>query len=259
MRAFEAVRAGARDLARAPSATAAAVVAALAASLGLRTALARARFDVAAAFDGRAAPGDALAHAGATLLLGLLGTSLLVEAARAVALCAYAGPRGAPVFWLGMRRVAAMISVGAVEATVYLSLAYGVAAVCARAGVLGTTPAARAAVASLACAPALALAAPLWLSARVAIVLTARGVEAAPALVHGFDLTLRRLPSLARLGAAWVAATLPLGLAAAALVWAAPGAAALQLTHAVFLQLAILLGYAALGSVVGRDARLSTG
>ena len=68
--------------------------------------------------------------------------------------------------------------------------------------------------------------------------------------MHGYDLTLRRFPSLVRLGARLTLMTLP--LVALALFMPAPFAA-------VCVALASLWSYAALSALVGSDPRLSGG
>jgi len=119
--------------------------------------------------------------------------------------------------------------------------------------------------AALLAAPALGLLLVMFVAARVALVLAARGLAPARALVHGFDVVFRRLPSLVRLGGALVVYTLPL-TALALLLRVAAAFAHQGLLAAVgrslslaLLELAALVGYAALANLVGRDPRLTTG
>jgi hypothetical protein len=116
---------------------------------------------------------------------------------------------------------------------------------------------------ALVTAPVLMLVLWLFAAARVALVLAARGVPPAAALVHGLDVVLRRLPSLVRLSGAIAWYPLPLTVPALVLRAAgaqAGGAAALcRGLSLAFFELAALVGYAALANLVGRDPRLTTG
>src|SRR5205823_1127435 len=108
--------------------------------------------------------------------------------------------------------------------------------------------------AALIAAPALFLILVMFAAARVALVLVARGLPPARALVHGFDVVLRRLPSLLRLLAALLVWTLPLTLPAAALRIGASMAHEGLLTamsralSLALAELAALIGYAALAN-----------
>jgi hypothetical protein len=150
-----------------------------------------------------------------------------------------------------------MVSVAVVELTVEGMLLLGAAMVIIR---RAPTPA----MATLMFAPALILCAGMFLAARVATCLAARGLRPAPALVHGFDVIARRFPSLVRLGARLLLATLPLLAAAIGLAVIAarvnPRLALIAtLLRAGCLGLAWLWAYAALSEWLGRDSRLVTG
>jgi hypothetical protein len=261
-RARDAVVDGLRSLARAPAVTAAATLAAVVAALAPAAAARRAATLVEHA--ARTGGGGALGAAALTLGVGLAFASLLVEVALAAALSAYAAPGALPgprALALGLRRAPALITLGAVEATVYVTLVTALALALPPPGHAPSTAAA-AALDALGAAPALALAAVLFASTRVAVVLVARGVPAAPSLASGLDVALRRLPSLVRLGALLCGATLPLVLAgglAALCAWRAVDSAPFASVAAACLQLAALWSYAALSALVGRDPRLVTG
>ncbi|MGZ3429631.1 MAG: hypothetical protein ACXVCV_23435, partial [Polyangia bacterium] len=98
--------------------------------------------------------------------------------------------------------------------------------------------------------PSLALALAVFAASRVAQTVIARGLPPAAALAHGYDLLLRRFPSLVRLALAGTIATSP--LVAAALWMPFPLGAALAGAAALWL-------YAALATLVGRDGRLALG
>src|SRR5262249_45629739 len=123
MTSWQAVRAGARDLRAWPAVNAAAILAGLTATLAGRAATRKVAMALAAA-GSRGAP-ESLGLALATLLVGGALATLLLDLARAGALCAYAAPSPArPCFslrplWQGVMRVPAMITVGAVEAVIY--------------------------------------------------------------------------------------------------------------------------------------------
>jgi hypothetical protein len=244
------IREGLKDLWRARVATGIAWLAALAAALALEAAFRTAVLDLRRL----ASLGDVF-HALMVMMFGALVGSLLLDTARALTLVAVSHP-GQPFLALGLTRVPALITVTAVEATVEMFLLLGVARV-----VPSHSPLAAAFVA----APALFLCAVMFAAARVAMVLAARGLRPALALLHGFDVVMRRLPSLLRLFGAWFLWTLPLTLPAAFLrilaLMARDGLAtamARSLSLALF-ELAALVGYAALANLVGRDGRLTTG
>jgi hypothetical protein len=137
-----------------------------------------------------------------------------------------------------------MISVRAVELTIYFALVLGVAFA------LVAAPARAAWPLVLAVFPAVALALVTFAAARVAQTVIARGLPPAVALAGGFDVVFRRLPSLTRLGVFGALVTAPFWITAALMPFplgsALVGAAALWL-------------YAALSAAVGADARLATG
>jgi hypothetical protein len=252
------VRQGLDDLARAWPATLTAWLASLAAALAVEAALRQAGGDVRGAL-GDNGIGDLL-HAMLVVLLGAAVGSLLLDSARSLALTAYARP-GQPWLAAGFSRVPALITVTAVEITVEGFLLLGLA-------LLGPTLLAAHAplMGALAAAPALFLMLIMFGAGRVGVVLAARGLRPAFALLHGFDVVLRRLPSMVRLFAAVALYTLPLVLPAivlrlaAALTheWTLTASLARVLSLALF-ELAALVGYAALGNLVGGDPRLTTG
>lgn len=244
MRARTAVARGWRELWRAPAATLLALAGALAAALAMRAAWLRAGETLEAGEPGRALW---------TMLAGSGLAALLADATRAAALVAYAGPSRpfARTVALGLRYTPAMISVRAVELTVYLALALGELFVLARGlpGVAGD-PAPAALVATLCLAPALLLGTIVWAASRVAQTVIARGLPPAAALAHGYDVTLRRFASLARL--ALVALPLTVPFLIVALVVPAPLGGLVSGLPALWL-------YAALATLVGADSRLALG
>ncbi len=237
-----AIARGWHELWRAPAPTFLALAGALAAALAVRAAWLRA---------GEALDADRPGRALWTLLAGSGAAALLADATRAAALSAYAGaPRSlARTVALGLRRTPAMISVRAVELLVYVTLAFGEAFVLVRAlPPVGPDPTREALAAALCLAPALALALVVFVASRVAQTLIARGLPPAPALAHGYDVVLRRFPSLARLGLFAVACTAPFWIIA----FLAPAP-----LDGLVLGLAALWLYAALAALVGRDGRLA--
>jgi hypothetical protein len=235
---------GARELWRAPVPTLAAVAGCLTAALAARAAWLCAAQALAAERPGRA------------LVVWLVGASvaaLLVDVTRAAALTAYAGPPRplGQTLALGLRRTPGMISVRAVELLIYLALGLGDLFVLAR-GLppVGADPTRQALVAALLLLPSLALALIVFLASRVAQTLVARGLLPAAALAHGYDVALRRFPSLARLALVGAIAVAP--FVAAALWMPFPLRAALGGVATLWL-------YAALSVLVGCDGRLSTG
>ena len=244
LRARSALARGWHELWRAPAPTFLALAGALTGALCARAAWLRAGQTFAADRPGRAL---------VTLLAGTGAAALLADATRAAALSAYAGaPRSfAATVALGLRRTPAMISVRAVELLVYLALGLGELFVLARAlPALGRLPAREALVGALCLLPALALALVVFTASRVAQTLVARGLPPAPALAGGYDVVLRRLPSLARLGLF-------------ALLIAAPGWISAPFLPAplggLVVGFAALWLYAALATLVGRDGRLALG
>lgn len=239
-----AVARGARELVRAPAVTLAAILGTLVGALAARAALVRAAEALAAGRPGRAA---------ATWLVGMSVAALVVDVTRAAALVSYAGPPRPLGRTLGLAlvRTPAMITVRAVELTVYFALGLGVAFVLLR-GLHGLAhpPLREAWAAAWATLPAAALALGVFSASRVAQTMIARGLPPAVALAHGYDVTARRLPSLVRLASFGGLVTAPLLVAGALLPFplgvACAGVAALWL-------------YAALTVVVGADARLSSG
>jgi hypothetical protein len=238
------------DLQRSKLATALAWLGAFTAALAVEVAFAEAAHDLRHVSQ----IGDLL-HALLALLLGAAVGSLLFDIARSFALTAYAHP-GQPFIALGLRRVPALITLTAVEATVQLFLLLGLLLALPRHAPLA---------AALLAAPVLCLLLFLFAAARVGLVLCARGVRPALALLHGFDVVARRFPSLLKLFLQVVLYTLPLTIPALALRLAAAFAHEsiiniLSRTLALaLLELAALVGYAALGNFVGRDPRLTTG
>ena len=239
-----AIRRGARELWRAPAPTLAALVGTMTAALAARAAWLRAGQALLAERPGRA------------VFIGLVGASvaaLLVDVTRAAALTAYAGPPRSlgRTLALGLVRTPAMISVRAVELLIYFALALGDLFLLARGlARVGADPTAQALAAATLLLPSLVLALVVFAASRVAQTVIARGLPAAVALVHGYDVVLRRFPSLARLALAGVIVAAPLLVAAAVLPF--PLGAALAGLAALWL-------YAALAILVGRDGRLSSG
>jgi hypothetical protein len=216
---------------------------------------------IAGALAGRAA----LVRAGAALLavrpalavaIWLCGASvaaLLVDITRAMALTAYAGPPRpfGRTLMLGLLRTPGMISVRAVELLIYFALALGDLFVLARRlPPIGVAPARQALLTAVCLFPSLSLALVVFAASRVAQTVIARGLPPAVALAHGYDVVLRRLPTLARLGLLGALASAPLLLVATRLPF--PLGAALVGVAALWL-------YAALATLVGRDGRLALG
>lgn len=256
MTARAALRAGLRELGRWPLPTLLALVGALTAATAARVAWVRAGALWTAA-RGAGTPWPTVGRALGLLLSGHAAAALLVDATRAAALSAYGLPRPdgrlgllGPLR-LGLARTPAMVSVRAVELTLYFALALGNLFVLARAlGAAPPRPLPQALVATALLGPSLASAMLVFAAARVAQALIARGLPAAPALAHGYDVALRRFASLARLALLGLVATLPIHLAAAWLP--TPAAAPLE-------ALAALWVYAALVALLGRDPRLALG
>lgn len=241
---MRAIAAGLRALVGAPAATVTALLGTLAGALAARAAAVRAVEALAAARPGRAA---------LTWLVGVTVALLLVDVTRAVALTAYAGAprRLSQTIALGLVRAPAMISVRAVELLLYFALAVGEAFVLARAlPRVGAEPLRQALAASFCLAPALTLALVIFAASRVAQTVIARGLPAAVALAHGYDLTLRRLGSLVGLALLGVVVTAPLWISALLLPFP---------LGAVAVGVAALWIYAALSALVGRDGRLALG
>jgi hypothetical protein len=244
------VREGIADLWQARSATAIAWVASLAAALAVEASLRTVALDL-----GRLASLGDLFHALLVVLLGASVGSLLLDTGRAVALSAISHP-GQPFLANGLGRVPALITVSAVEITVQMFLLLGI---------LYALPARPGTAAAFVAAPALFLCLIMFAAARVALVLAARGVKPAAALIHGFDVVARKFPSLVRLAGGIFVWTLPLTVPAAflrTLAALAREGLATSLARALslaLLELAALVGYAALARLIGRDARLTTG
>ena len=236
--------AGLRTLVRAPAATATALLGTMAGALAARAASVRALQSFAADRPGRA------------IMIWLVGVTvalLLVDVTRAAALTAYAGAprRLSQTIALGLVRAPGMISVRAIELLLYFALALGEAFVLARVlPRLGALPARQALVVSLCLAPALTLASIIFAASRVAQTVIARGLPAAVALAHGYDVTLRRLGRLVGLALLGMLATAPLWISALLLPFP---------LGAVAVGLAALWLYAALAALVGRDGRLALG
>lgn len=235
---------GAQELARAPLPTLAALVGAMTAALAARAAWVRAGEALLAGRPGRA------------LLTGLVGGSvaaLLVDVTRATALTAYAAPPRpfGGTLARGLLRTPGLISVRAMELTIYFGLGLGELFVLARAlPAVGADPTPRALAAALCLWPALSLALVVCAASRVAQTVIARGLPPAPALAHGYDVALRRAPSLTRLALLGAIVTAPLWIGALLLPFA---------LGALFAAVATLWLYAALSALVGSDGRLSTG
>jgi hypothetical protein len=235
---------GWRELWRAPVPTLAAVAGTVTAALAARAAWVRAGEALVAARPGRAV---------LTWLVGSSVAALLVDVTRAAALTAYSGPPRplGRTLALGLVRTPGMISVRAVELLLYFALGLGELFVLVRVlAAIGADPARQALLATVALAPALALALGIFAASRVAQTVIARGLGPAVALVHGYDAVLRRFASLTRL--ALLGAVVAAPLFAVALVVPFPLRAALAGFVALWL-------YAALSTLVGRDGRLSTG
>ncbi len=241
MTAGQAVRAGFRALKDAPlpslGALAAAALAVLAGAVATRAARGELERAIVEGEPVHAASALAIVLAGVTF------AALLVEIARAVALAAFGGSQHP--FTDGLRRTPAMIAIAAVEWVVEGTLLGGALLALGRASLHAIDlahPARAAAVATLCLAPPLLLALATFVAARIAMTLAARGLPPGAALVHGYDTTLRRFPSLVRLAVRLLLMTLP--LTALAPFVPAPLAA-------VCAALATLWGYAALSAFVG--------
>lgn len=231
------------ELVRAPAPTAIALAGTLAGALAARAAWVRA---------GEALVADRPGRALVAWLAGAGLAALVVDATRAVALTAYAGPPRplGQTLALGLRRTPAMISVRAVELTIYLALALGELFVLARGVAAGASPARQAFSGAVCLLPGVALALVVFTASRLAQTLIARGLPPAVALAHGYDLALRRVPSLTRLGLRGGIATAPLWISAIFLP--AP-------LGALAVAVAALWLYAALALLAGADARLALG
>ena len=231
------------ELARAPAATAIALAGTLAAALAARATWLRAAEALAA---------DRLARA---LLIGLVGSALaalLADATRAIALVAYAGPPRplSRTLALGLSRTPAMITVRAVELLLYFALGIGELFVLLRVLPHLGGAARQALFAAVCLLPAGGLALVTFAACRIAQTLIARGLRPAAALAHGYDLTLRRVPTLTRLGLVALLVAAPFWIIA--LVAPAPLGALAVAVPALWL-------YAALTLLVGRDPRLALG
>ncbi len=203
---------------------------------------------------------ELVARAIATMMIGIALAALLADVARMCALCAYSGSK-TPV-WHGLARVPVLITVRAIELTVSFMLIAGGAMVVMRLPAMSPLHAALAGTAVM--GPVLGLVALNFAAARVAIALAVRRLRPAPSLIHGYDVALRRLPSLLGLLARVVVHALPLWVAAGALTALAmdisPRAAVLlRAAGAACLGVAVLWAYASLVAWVGRDARLAGG
>jgi hypothetical protein len=225
-------------------ATLLALLGAITAELALRLALAGA----AAALSADRPRGLAAAAGRATLILASgFGSALLLGACtRAAALCRYGGGRARD----GLRRVPALLAVSLLELLLLGTLASALVLGGLRLLPYYGTVTQRAACATALLAPLLPAALLTFAVARVAQGLVARGLPLGLALLYGCDFTLRRLPSLTRLGLSAVGVTSPLLLAALL----APA-----LLRPAALALASLWSYAALIRLVGADARLAHG
>jgi len=115
---------------------------------------------------------------------------------------------------------------------------------------LGADPTRQAMLGALCLLPAAATGLVVFVASRVAQTVIARGLPPAAALAHGYDVALRRLPSLTRLGLCGGLVTAPFWIGALLLPF---GLAALVLA------LPALWLYAALTRLVGADGRLSMG
>jgi hypothetical protein len=144
-----------------------------------------------------------------------------------------------------------MIGVRAVELFLYYALGLGALFVLVR-GLppVGDEPARLALAGALVAAPLLMLALIVFAASRVAQTLIARGLPPVPALAHGYDVALRRLPALLRIVVVGGLCALPLFVIAALLPF--PLGSALVGLVALWL-------YAALTLLVGGDARLAGG
>jgi hypothetical protein len=251
-----------REIVSRPGATLGAIAAHVVAALALSAASAKAVRAIGAAI---AADDLELAARGLGLLIIAGGFAvLIVDVARMCALSAYAGARGTlEILSRGLARTPALITVRAVELTILGMLAFG-AIVCIM-RLDDDMQAGRAALTAAAVlAPVLVLAVITFAAGRVGIALAARGLKPAFALVHAFDLALRRFPSLLRLALRLCLATWPFLVTAAALTLAARPAspraeALLGALRSGALGAAALWGYAALVGFVGRDPRLARG
>ncbi|MDB4965679.1 MAG: hypothetical protein JWN44_1368 [Myxococcales bacterium] len=263
MTARRALAAGWRELWRWPALTALAVVAAVVASLAMRAAAVRAGHCWHAALADLAGGGGRFfALAGRALGVWLAGSgvaALLVDVTRAAALVAYSGPppadRRLSRMWrpllVGLSRTPFMISVRAVELLIYFALGLGNLFVLLRAlPGAAPDPTRHALAAALCLLPSLALSLIVFMGARVAQALIARGFQAAAALGHGLDVALRHFGALTRLGLLGLVVAAPFAAAA----WVAPFGLRALLVAFVGLWL-----YAALTTLVGRDGRLLTG
>ncbi|HEX6835681.1 MAG TPA: hypothetical protein VF334_03860 [Polyangia bacterium] len=231
------------ELVRAPVPTAAALGGTVAGALAARAAWVAAGAALLADRPGRAI---------VTWLVGMSVAALVVDVTRAMALVAYAGPPRplGRTLALGLVRTPGMISVRAVELLLYFALGLGELFVLARGLPRLGDPARQALLATACLAPALALGLVVFAASRIAQTVIARGLPPAAALAHGYDVTLRRFPSLARLGLAGLVASAPSWIMA---IWVPAPLGALAVG------VAALWLYAALTRLVGRDPRLALG
>jgi hypothetical protein len=251
---------------RRPGVTFAAVVAFAMSALVLAAAARAAAMALASAAGGRSVV-HALARAPhlvlrawLTMIVGLALGALLADVARMCALCAYSGSRTPLIH--GLARTPVLISVRAVELTVSFMLISGGAMTVIRLPELPPIEAALWGTAIM--APVVILVTINFVAARVGIALAVRGLRPAPSLIHGYDVALRRFPSLIALLLRVALASTPLWLAALVLrvvaAAASPRASVmLSAAGAACLGAAVLWAYASLVEWVGRDARLTHG
>jgi|GEM_PF-3378545 len=235
-----------------PRATALALFGGVAAQLALRAGLHRARGLVAVAVRELSWP-DA-AHAALAIFLAVALAGLLSTVTRAAALSAYAAPAGhRPARWAALRVAPALITLGAVEAAVVITLLGGVGLVLLQ--TQRPTPVSSV----LVLAPTLFVVVLLVAATRVAVIFAAREAVPARALVAGIELAFRKFPSLLRLAGAVGLGTLPLlGLAAVAYAGSSltdgVASVACQIGAALCTTTATLWGYASVAALIEADA-----
>jgi hypothetical protein len=232
---------GAGAVAGEPAVSLAAALAAVVGALGERAALARV---AEAARLGLDALGEAISGG----LVGFAFCALLADLGLAAALTAYGQPK-ARLLGDGLRRLPLMVAVGALERLVIGTLAIG-ALTAAPIVLMRCDPPALGL--SLLAVPILFLTLVQGAAAAATRVLVGRGLPLGRALAGGYDLVLRRIPSLCRLAPALLSAQLPLLFAAAAL----RGHGLFAALSVGVARVAALLAYAALGELIADDGEL---
>jgi hypothetical protein len=236
-----------RDLGRHAGATLLAVGGAIAAALVARVAVSGAQAALLHLIADRPLePSYAGERAILILGSGLVSALLIGVISQAAALCSYGGGKARD----GLSRTPALLAIAGLELSLQGTLAVASLLLFVRHLPHSGTAGQLALRATALLAPLLPAALVAFVVARVGQSLVARGLPFGLALIHGCDFTLRRFPSLVRLGLGLLAATMPLWLAAVLLPFP---------LRTALLALAGLWSYAALIRLVGADARLALG